>query len=225
MNEFEESLTRRELRSPRAAAIAGIVYSLLIITVMVLTDRLARIRPEDITRDLLETWAGTVSLVILFIPFAGIAFLYFTGVIRDRLREREDRFFATLFLGSGIILVVLWFLWGAILGALMRVRAIDINGLIDSSLYVFGSIFMNEIIGNYSLRMAGLYMTAIGTLWARTKLAPRWLIIITDISAAGFLVAAERFREARFIFPVWVLVVSIHILVLNFRRTHNQGGE
>jgi hypothetical protein len=32
-------------------------------------------------------------------------------------------------------------------------------------------------------------------------------------------------REARFIFPTWVLVVSVYILILNYRRSHEQEGQ
>jgi hypothetical protein len=228
MAENTEKLVRREFRSPRAAAIAGIVYSLLIITVMLLTTGAARARPEEVTREWLETWSGTFSLVLTMVPFAGIAFLWFTGVIRDRLREREDRFFATIFLGSGIIQVLLLFMWGAILGSLMRMKAITTLGMVDDfspDLYIFGVVLMNEIIGNFGVRMAGVYMTAIGTLWAKTGLMPRWFTVVTYILALGFLVAAERIREARFIFPAWVLVVSVYILVLNYRRTYDQEDE
>lgn len=35
------------------------------------------------------------------VPFAGIAFLWFIGVLRDRLGQLEDRFFATVLFGSG----------------------------------------------------------------------------------------------------------------------------
>ena len=66
--------------------------------------------PEDITREWLETWSDRASVLLIMVPFAGIAFLWFTGVIRDRLEEHEDRFFATLFLSSGIISVVLVFI-------------------------------------------------------------------------------------------------------------------
>jgi hypothetical protein len=228
MAEDYESLVRHELRSPRAAAIAGIVYSLLIIIVMLLTRRAGNVRPEDVTREMLETWSGTFSLVLTVVPYAGIAFLWFTGVVRDRLREREDRFFATIFFGSGIIQVLLLFIWGATLGTLMLMTAMDTLGAVDNfslDLYIFGVLLMNEILGNYALRMAGVYMTAIGTLWTRTGLMPRWLTIITYILALGFLVAAEKIREARFIFPAWVLVVSIYILILNYRRTHDPEPE
>ncbi|MEJ2737131.1 MAG: hypothetical protein P8189_26815 [Anaerolineae bacterium] len=109
MAEETERLIERELRSPRAAAIAGIVYSLLTVIIMLLTFGLAKARPEVVTGEWFESWSRTASLVLTLVPFAGIAFLWFTGVVRDRLRDREDRFFATIFLSGGIILVGLWF--------------------------------------------------------------------------------------------------------------------
>jgi len=227
MTEELEKLTRRELRSPRAAAIAGIFYSILIFTVMALTRRAANVQPEDVTREFLETWSGTFSLVLIMVPFAGIAFLWFTGVIRDRLRDREDRFFATIFFGSGIIYVLLIFLWGAILGTIMRMVTLETLGVVNISsadILTFGLILMNEINGNFALRMAGVYMSAVGTMWNRTKLMPRWLTLITYILAFGFMLAAERINEARFIFPAWVLVVSLYTLVLNYRSRHQDDG-
>ena len=41
---------------------------------------------------------GAVTLGLNLEPFGGIAFLRFMGVFRDRVGEREDRFFATDFL-------------------------------------------------------------------------------------------------------------------------------
>ena len=226
MAEDRLSLVRRRIRSPRSAAFAGIGYSILMITGMILTASITRVGLEDITLELLESWSRKASLVIILVPYAGIAFLWFTGVIRDQLGELEDRFFATLFYGSGIIQVVLLFIWGAIFGAVMVARAMTAVGLVDSDIYIFGFALMNEIIGNYALRMAGVYMTAINSLWSKTGLMPRWLTIITYVLALGFLVAAERIREARFIFPVWVFVVSVYILILNYRSTHDQeNGE
>jgi hypothetical protein len=53
----------------------------------------------------------------------------------------------------------------------------------------------------------------------------RWLVIITYLLALGFLLAANQFREARFIFPAWVLVVSLRILILNYRDEGDEAGE
>ncbi|MGD9147886.1 MAG: hypothetical protein PVI80_20135, partial [Anaerolineae bacterium] len=115
---------RRGLRSPRSAAIAGIIYSILMTIGMVLTYNITRDVPQDITKDWLEAWSNTASVAITLVPFAGIAFLWFTGVVRDRLGEHEDQLFATIFLSSGIITVVLFFLWAAIFAALMRTTSL-----------------------------------------------------------------------------------------------------
>jgi len=214
-------VVRQGLRSPRSAAIAGIVFSLLMTTGMVLTYTITRDVPQDITKDWLEAWSSSASLALTLVPFAGIAFLWFTGVVRDRLGEHEDQLFATIFLSSGIITVVLLFIWAAIFAALMRTTSLAAVGLADDDVYVFGFALMNRIVGDYALRMAGVYMMAIGTIWTRSGIMPRWMTIITYVLALGFLLAAGWAREARFIFPVWVFVVSVYILVLNYRQTHD----
>ena len=39
----------------------------------------------------------SVRLALNLLPFAGIAFLWLIGVLRDRMGAQEDRFFATVF--------------------------------------------------------------------------------------------------------------------------------
>ena len=225
MAERTEYVVRRELRSPRSAAIAGIIFSILMTTGMVLTYNITRKVPVDITKEWLDAWSNTAAVALTLVPFAGIAFLWFTGVVRDRLGEHEDQFFATIFLSSGIITVVLFFIWAAIFSALMSTTSLAAVGLADDDVYVFGFALMNRIIGDYTLRMAGVYMTAIGTLWTRSGIMPRWLTVITYVLALGFLLAAGWAREARFIFPAWVFVVSVYILIMNYRRTHDQEDK
>ena len=218
-------VVRQGLRSPRSAAIAGIIFSILMTTGMVLIYDITRNVPKNITKEWLEVWSDTTSVAITLVPFAGIAFLWFTGVVRDRLGEHEDQLFATIFLSSGIITVVLFFVWAAIFAALMTTTSLAAVGLADDDVYIFGFALMNRIIGDYTLRMAGVYMMAIGTLWTRSGIMPRWMTIITYVLALGYLLAAGWAKEARFIFPVWVLVVSIYILVLNYRHTRDQAGK
>jgi hypothetical protein len=215
---------RREVRSPRSAALAGIVFSLLQITSMILLYRSATASLADIDPEWLESWSGAASVVLVLVPFAGIAFLWFTGVMRDLMGDLEDRFFSTVFLGSGIILVVMMYVWAATVGAVFGTYALATAVSVDRDVYLFGLVFMNQILGNYFLRMAAVYMLSIGSLWTRTKVVPRWLIIVTYVVGLGFLLFAGILREARFLFPAWVLVVSVYILILNYRLSHEQGG-
>lgn len=188
---------------------------------MILFRSIVTVTAADINREWLETSANAASLALGLVPFAGIAFLWFTGVIRDLLADQEDKFFATVFLGSGVLFVGLLFVWGATFGAIFGSYAVAADRLVDDDIFVFGVTFMDEILGNYTLRMAAVYMLSISTLWTRTGVMPRWLTIITTIVGLGYLLFAGSIREARFIFPGWVFLISVYILVLNYRRMHH----
>ncbi|MCJ7658023.1 MAG: hypothetical protein MUO67_02620, partial [Anaerolineales bacterium] len=125
--------------------------------------------------------------------------------------------FATVFLGSGISFVVLMFIWAATAGAVFGSFSLAADLLTDEDIFIFGFVFMNEILGNYILRIAGVYMFSIGTIWSRTAVMPRWLTIITYILALLFMFFAGSIREARFVFPGWVLLTSVYILISNRR--------
>ena len=78
-------LTRPRLRSPRAAAIAGIIFSILMSLSMVLVQGSFPADPTDFSGAWLEKNADSVSIAIAIVPIAGIAFLWFMGVARDLL--------------------------------------------------------------------------------------------------------------------------------------------
>ena len=76
--EQEGTLTRAGLKTPRAAAIAGIVFSILFIISLVLIRISVPSNPQYA-----GTWPSsgwkTVSFALHLLPFAGIAFLWFIG--------------------------------------------------------------------------------------------------------------------------------------------------
>jgi hypothetical protein len=114
----EERLTHAQLRTPRAAAVAGILFSVLLF----MTFGLVRISvPGDPFEPgaWLENGLLYVTLAMHLVPFAGVAFLWFMGVLRDRLGEREDQFFATVFLGSGLLLLARLFSAAAVVVAII----------------------------------------------------------------------------------------------------------
>lgn len=223
MNEHNRNLIRRRIRSPRSAAIAGILFALLrIISLLLLSPASS---PTELGIEWLQNFSAVSSIVVLLVVFSGIAFLWFTGVIRDLIGEREDHFFATIFFGSGILYVALGFVWAAIFGAMLTIYSSSSNLLADNDIYIFGFAMMNEIGDNYVLRMAGIYMTSINTLWVRAEIMPRWIIIITYLLAFLFLFFAGRLILARYLFPAWVLLMSVYILILNYRRTLDQDSN
>src|SRR5690348_11792997 len=112
------TLTRANLKTPKAAAIAGILFSVLLILAVWLLRISVPDDPQE-SGSWLNSNSSTVALAVNIVPFAGIAFLWFIGVLRDRLGEREDKFFATVFFGSGLLFLAMLFAAAAIAGALI----------------------------------------------------------------------------------------------------------
>jgi hypothetical protein len=117
--------------------------------------------------------AGAVSLALSLIPYAGIAFLWFIGVIRDRLGDQEDRLFSTVFLGSGLLFLALTFVGAALAGGLLNTYAIESSILANSSVYTFSRAVVYQIINIYAIRMAGVFMISLTTIWIRTGVMQR----------------------------------------------------
>ncbi len=225
MNEDNLIQIQKQIRSPRSAALAGILFSVLLIASMLLVTGTTQVSPAEINTEWIETRSSPVSLALSLVPFAGIAFFWFTGVIRDHIGDREDRFFATVFLGSGIAFVVLIFIWAATTGAVFGSFSLAADLLTSKDIFIFGLMFRNEILGNYILRIAGVYMFSIGTIWTRSEVMPRWLTVTTYIVALFFLFFAGSIREARFIFPGWVFLTSVYILITNRRLRRREESS
>ena len=109
----EAPLTRPQLKTPRAAAVAGILFSVVLIAEILVFQLLVRADPRE-TGAWLRTSSKEVVLTLNLVPFGGVAFLWFIGVLRDRLGELEDRFFATVFLGSGLSFLAMLFASAAV---------------------------------------------------------------------------------------------------------------
>jgi hypothetical protein len=61
--------------------------------------------------------AHIVALAMILVTFAGIAFLWFIGVLRDRFGQLGDRFFATVFSAGLLFLSMLFIKSGIARGA------------------------------------------------------------------------------------------------------------
>jgi hypothetical protein len=217
MMEQERALTRSQLTPPRAAAIAGIVFSLLLITSLVLVRLAVPEDPQDAGEWLADGWR-MVSLALNLLPFAGIAFLWFIGVVRDRLGEYEDRLFATVFLGSGLLFLAMLFASAAVAGGVLQLYGATPSMLIESGLYTFGRTVTYEIMHVYTMKMAGVFMITTCTLSLRTGIIPRWMAYLGLVLALFLLFSLGFFDWAPLVFPLWILLISGYILLANLRR-------
>src|SRR6266581_3887818 len=160
------TLTRQAIRTPRAAAVAGITFAVFI-TISLVRIRLAI--PEELSGTGTAAWlqgnTATLTLALTLVPFAGIAFLWFIGVVRDRMGALEDQFFSTVFFGSGLLFLAMMFATAAIAGGILASYALEPDTLTKSGVLVFGRAVMYTITKVYAVRMAGVFMISLATLW------------------------------------------------------------
>jgi hypothetical protein len=193
----------RQLRAPWAASIAGILFSVLFTAALVLV----RSQPELTGQNPAIVIGG-----LYLAPFAGIMFLWFVAVIRDQIGEREDRFFATVFFGSGLLFVGLLFTAAAVVST-----PTALVEFLDGAQPSAEGMALLRALG-YTLlfalatRAAAVFMIATATIGIRSGVFPRWFALVGYLLGVVLLVAVSFVDWFILVLPAWVAVVSLFIL-------------
>ncbi len=207
----------KQLRDPATAAVAGIAFSLILISVIVQFH--VAVPSGQMSADWLEDRArrNGVRSVVHLIPFAGIAFLWFMGVIRNRLGAQEDRLFATVLLGSGLLFVALLFMSGAMLATALQMfdRGIPVGADSLTTMVLLTKFAM----GMFGTRMAAVFTAAVSSIGLRTGIMPKWLATLGYVVALVLMLTPPITRWGQLVFPSWVLLLSIHVLVASRHHT------
>ncbi len=207
------------LTTPRAAAVAGVLFAALLGTSTVLL----RLSVPPVNADSGEWIASNeyrVDLALWLVPFAGISFLWFIGVVRDRLGDREDRFFASVMFGSGLLYLAMLFAAAALSVALVRTYEAAPELVFESGGYEFAREAAFALSNTFGVRMGGVFMLSTGTIWFRSGAVPRWMVGLTYVLAVLQMFGPGISLWMTLVFPFWVLVVSIHFL---FVRTESES--
>jgi hypothetical protein len=212
----------KKLRTPRSAAIAGILFAVLLATSIVLI-RLSIARDPAVAGAWLAQGGRRTSAVtgINLIPFAGIAFLWFIGVIRDRMGEREDKFFATVFLGSWLLFVAMLFAAAAVaIGMVTMFKAAPARAA-QSEVWTLGYHTTFAFLNLFAIKMAAVFMISSSTIALRTSFINRWLAFLGLAIALVLLVASDIVPYVNLLMPFWVFLVSADVLI----KSRREGSE
>jgi hypothetical protein len=211
MSHEAESL-RARVRTPRAAALAGVLFALLLMGSQILIWLSI---PANPWAPAMEAFRSSKALAVALnlVPFAGIAFLWFIAVVRDHIGEFEDRFFATVFLGSGLLYLAMLFVGAALAGALIGLLTQLTDSATTSAAYLLGRGEIYRITTTYGTRMAGVFMISSSTIFVRTGVVPRWVAVTGYVLAVTLLLSIGSIKWVGLTFPLWVLLISICILV------------
>jgi len=201
-----------QLTTPRAAALAGLVFAVLFGAAVVL---IRTKMPQDAAElaGWLQDERGAILTATVLMPFAGISFLWFIGAVRDSFGRYEDRFFATVFLGSGMLFLAMMFVALAVAAALVASNEGVTDATAHAEVVNFGTLIFQATIQTYGVKMAGVFMMSLATMWRKTGLMPRWLVAVSYVVALAVLIASDASMWVTMAFPVWVLVVSGLILL------------
>jgi hypothetical protein len=220
----ERTVTRGGLRTPRAAGFAGILFALLLGLAFVL---IFISQPADPTKP--GAWLsdpsrrGAVAVALNLVPFAGIAFLWFIGVVRDRIGQQEDRFFATVFLGSGLLFIAMLFT-GAAFAAGLGSLATATPSASNPGTLVIGRDITVLLLRVYGMRMAAVFTMSAATITLRTKIIAPWIGFAGVAVAIILLISIGLTVWVALLFPAWILVLSVDILRTDLRRPPSAAG-
>ena len=220
-----ESVAERGLTTPRAAGVAGIVFSILFVVALVfLRQSLGRsLDTEAVMRDLTGPGSNLALAGLYIVPFAGIAFLWFIGVVRDRIGEREDKFFATVFLGSGLLFVAMLFAGAAVIGGLVAGNRFGTATPTDVATVGFARSVGYSFLFVYAAKAAGVFTLATSTIIRRSHW-PFWTSVSGFATAAVLILSIAFYEPIILLFAVWVAAISVYVLVTGGRQARGGTG-
>ena len=213
----QSTVIAQRLKTPRAAGIAGIVFCVISITSQLLIRSAIPAYGHGTAVEIVNN-SQTIYRSLNLVPFAGIAFLWFIAVLRDHLGELEDRFFATVFLGSGLLYIAMLFASAALAGGLLGVLSSGTENPVHGGTYAVSRAEINQMLNIYGIKMAGVFMISFSTISLRTRIIPRWLAFLGWALALLLLLSIGTIAWAPMVFPLWVFLLSVCILIKKLHR-------
>jgi hypothetical protein len=203
------------LRAPWAASLAGLLFAGLFTVGLVLIRAQVLVAASDLELRGLYASGGDLPTVIgglYLVPFSGVMFLWFIAVVRDQLGQREDRFFATVFFGSGILFVALLFVAAAVAtSASVSVRYLDLPPPTASTLSLLRGLSY-ALMFAFATRAGAVFLIATATVGLRGNVFPRWLSLTGYVVGIALLLFVAVVDWVILVLPIWVAIASLYIL-------------
>jgi hypothetical protein len=205
---------------PRIVAVSGIVFTVLLSMSLIIVRMALPSDPHDpgewLAQPIMREW---VRWSLNLVPFAGLAFLWFMATFRNHLGHAEDKFFASVFLGSGFLFVAMMFVAVALSQGLIETIAGRNDTLTRNESYQFVRASVYALFNFFGMRMAAVFVIVTSTIGLRSHVLPQWVCFTGFGFGFTMLVGITLFAWLALLFPVWVMLVSCYILVAS---SHNE---
>ena len=140
------------------------------------------------------------------------------AVLRNRVGLLEDRFFATVFLGSGLLFVAMLFAAVAVARGLLDTFATAGRLSAESETYAVGRAMAHALMNTFGMKMAAIFMFVTSSIGLRTAVLTRRVSLVGFALGLMLLSVIGDFASIALVFPFWVLLVSAHILVADYQH-------
>ena len=140
------------------------------------------------------------------------------AVLRNRIGLLEDRFFATVFLGSGLLFVAMLFAAVAVARGLLDTFGTGTRLPGESEAFRVGRGMAFALMNTFGTRMAAVFMFVTSTIGLRTAVLSRWVSFVGFGLGLVLLLVITDFAWIALLFPLWVLLVSTYILYSDFQK-------
>lgn len=198
---------RAGLRTPKAAAIAGLLFAAMLAAIFLLLRSALPADPREPGAWLAQD-PTRIEIALNLMPFAAIAFLWFIGFLRDRLGRHEDRFFSTMFFGSGLLFLGMLFTLAALTGGILVAYSVQPEVIADSATFHVARAAIYSIANIYLTKMAAVFMFATSKVTFHTGIAPRWLTFAGYGLSLSLLFGSHFVAWSFIVFPFWMLLLS-----------------
>lgn len=211
LDDLPSAIVRRRVPVESAAA-AGVVYSVL----SGISLAIVNLVPQSPTGHEWRVWIGEEThrrmlwAALALASVAAVAFLWFVAVVRRRIGDREDRFFATVFFGSAMVHISIWLVAiGSVAALAIDVSTADGSGL-DIVSYARG--ISSALLFVAGPRIQAVFVASTSTMFLRTRVVPAWVAYL-GYGLAGVMFFVPIVATPMGLgLPLFVFVSSVVIL-------------
>jgi hypothetical protein len=203
----------------RVAAASGILFVVLFVAAMVMLRRAPHLDDPDAAFTAFYAHGGDTLLVALglyLVPLAGIAFLWHMTAIRsmlDTLTPRPSGMAHGLNLLAGTIFVTMLFAGTAAIGAVAFAVSRGGPGTIDPDTARALTAVGYGLVFVFSVRGAGMFVLTTTTLLRNGRVLSLPWAVVGWLLGAFLLISVTNNPAALLVFPLWVLLVAVAVLL------------
>lgn len=205
-------------RQVESAAWAGVLYAILAVVALFLIQS---VPPPSSTEAAWNEWIadssnrGSLYVALSLSSISAVAFLWFVAVVRRRIGDREDRFFATVFLGSALVHVALWLVAMSILAAPAVLNTGDTTIGWDVFRLAEGTAIGILLVAGP--RIQAVFVASSSTQFLRTRVVPTWLSYVGYAIALAMFIVPIIATPMGLGLPAFVLLSSVTIFFSRLR--------